>query len=148
MYIRWLRFTLWLPVHFLSRWLSGILAINKVMVILHLPWTYRSGFSHLRFFFPLSISLSSFWGFFGKLYDYNGYFVHFEIVYYPALQDHNVCIFVVNCCHSNIVCLVFLSLMMCWAMYGSSPVPLFPVWHHFYSSGNSPQLLEMYKFPS
>ena len=66
MFIKWLIFScdllsLYPAVHFLRMWLSGIMAIEIVMVIVHFPGKYLFGFLFLlSFFFLLSIPLSRF----------------------------------------------------------------------------------------
>ena len=74
--------------------------LQIVMVILHLPGIYISEFSpQLSFFVQLSVPLSSI---IDKYYNFFGYSVHFETVYYPILWDHIICHFVVSPRHCKI----------------------------------------------
>ena len=68
------------------------------MVIEYLPGIYQFGSSiHLTFSLQLSIqSYKGFHGFLDKVYEFIRYLVHFEDVYYPALWDHILRIFVAH----------------------------------------------------
>ena len=129
MYIRWLIFScdllsLYPAVDFLSMSLSGIMAI----MIVHLLEIYLFGsLFQLSFFLPLSIpTLQVFMVFSMK---FMTYFVYFEAVYYPALRDHVICLFVVNlgyskiflsgpCSHLGCVDLCRVTLMCLWILCG------------------------------
>ena len=73
------------------------------MVKAHLPGRRLSGFSPVVTFLLLQLfPLSSFSWLPDKFYDLVGYLVHFEKVYYPALRDHIVCLFVDDLRNDNI----------------------------------------------
>ena len=97
MYIRWLIFSpdllsLYPAVHFLSRWFSSIMSIME-NPSLELCFRYASSSCGQQ----LSPGLH---GLLDEVYDIMWYFVHYETVYYPALWDHIICLFVVNPGHS------------------------------------------------
>ena len=128
MYIRWLIFScdlvsLYPPGHFLSMWLSGIIAITNSNVESTFSWNIPLWiFTSARLFPPaINFTLQFSLVFFNKFFDFIRYLVHFETVYYPVLKDHIVSLFVARFWH-----LILLSLWMCWSIYSSSPVPLVP----------------------
>ena len=77
---------------------------QTVMVIIYHSVRFLPGFSpQLNVFLLLSTLISEFpCFFFHKLYEFVGYLVHFEIVCYPALRNHIVCLYVVDQRHSYI----------------------------------------------
>ena len=103
MYIRWLIFSCYLlsfysAVHFLSMWLSGFMAIMNSKG--HSPSHWKIPISAKLLPPAVSSTLHVFMFFFDNIYDVMRYFVQFEAVYYPALWNHVICLFVVNPCHS------------------------------------------------
>ena len=93
---RWLIFShdllsLYPAAHFLSRWLSGIMAIMNSNGESASPWNIL-----LWIFASAKIPSPAFHSFLNNVYDFIWYFVHFEAVYFPVLQDHFICLFVVN----------------------------------------------------
>ena len=102
MYIKWLIFSsdllsLYLAVHFLNMWLSGILAIMNINGDRASPWKIPLWIFALTKLLPYAFG---FHGFLDKVYDFMWYFVHFEAVYYPAMRNHILRHFVVNPGHS------------------------------------------------
>ena len=53
-------------------------------------------FTLAKLFLLLLLPLSIFFYFLDKLKEFVGYLVHFETLYYPALRDHILCLFIVN----------------------------------------------------
>ena len=107
MYIKWLIFScdllsLYPAVHFLSMWLSGIIAImnghGNSASPRNIPlWIFASA----KLFHPaVNSTLQVFMVFLDN--DFVIYLLHFETVYYPALGDHIINLFVVNPCHCHI----------------------------------------------
>ena len=104
MYIKWLTFSsdllsLYPAVHFLSMWLSGIIAIMNCKGDRASPWKIPLWIFVLA---KLPPAVNFFDGFVHKVYDFMWYFVHFEAVYYQAMRNNIICLFVVNPYHSKI----------------------------------------------
>ena len=77
-----------------------------------LPARRFSGFSTLLRFFSLLLLTTPFHGFRDEVYDFVGYFVHFQIFYHPSLRDHIIGLWGVGPCHSYIFFFVLVSLRM------------------------------------
>ena len=103
MYIRWFIFscdllTLYPAVHFLGKWLSGIMAImnsnsdstSSRNISLCIFASAKLFSSAINSTFQVLIV------FLDKVYDFVWYFVHFETVYHPALWYPIICLFVVK----------------------------------------------------
>ena len=100
-YIRYLIFScdlvsLYPAVHFLSMWLSGIMAIMNSKGDRASPWKIPLDFCFSQASSPsCQFHRPGFHGFLDKVYDFMGYFVHFEAVYYLALWNHIIIIIIV-----------------------------------------------------
>ena len=123
-YIRWMIFfsdlaSLYLPVHFLSTLFSGIIAITNSngnsASLWKIPlWIFTSG----QLFLPAALFDSPVFHYcLDKLYDFVGYLVHFETVYYPTFAGPYRMPF---CSQSTPYLLfrhVLLSLSICWPIH-------------------------------
>ena len=77
--------------------MQKIFRIQKVMVIVHLLGIYLRGSLIQLIFFPRCRFHSlGFHGFLDNVNDFVLYLVYFVAVYYPALWNHILCLFVVN----------------------------------------------------
>ena len=107
MYIWWLIFSCdLLCIRWCISWVCdsvGSSLLQIVMVIAHIQGRYLSGFSLQQSFSSCcQFPSPGFQVFLDKVYDFVGYFIHFETAYYPVLRDYIVCVFVVNPRHCNI----------------------------------------------
>ena len=98
MHIRWLMFScnlqiLYLDMHFLSMWLSGIIAIVNNKGDSSSPWNISLLIFPSVKLFCCQFHSPGFHGILNEVYDFIWYFVHLEEVYYPALSDHTICLF-------------------------------------------------------
>ena len=96
---------LYLAVNFLSMWLSGIIAIMNSNGDSASPWNIPLwNFASAKLLPPprCQFHFPGFHGFLDEVYDFMWYFVHFQAVYYPALWEHIICLFVVNLGHFSI----------------------------------------------
>ena len=96
--------SLYSPVHFLSMWLCGIIAITNRNSESVSPWKITLGiFPSAKLSFSCGCQFHSpvFFWFLDKLYHLVGYLVHYQVVYYPALRDHIVFPFIINPRYSN-----------------------------------------------
>ena len=107
MHIKWLLFScdqlsFYPAVHFLSLWLSGIMAIMNSKGDSASPWKIPLWiFASDKLFRPAVNSIVQVLiGFLNKVNEFMWYFVHFEAVHNPALRNHIICLFIVNPGHS------------------------------------------------
>ena len=98
MYFWWLIFSsyalCWYPiVHFLSMWLSGIIAVVNRNSHCASPWKIPLWiFGSVKLLPPGDINTLQVF----MVYDFMWYFVHFEANYNPALGNNIICLFVIN----------------------------------------------------
>ena len=86
-------------MHFLIKWLTGIIAITNSKGDSASPWKIPLWIITLVKPSPLAVS-PFFHGIFNELYKFPRYLVNFKIVYYPALRDLLMCLFIVNPRHN------------------------------------------------
>ena len=148
MYVRWFTFScdlvsLYPAVHFLSMWLSGIIAIIDSNGDIASPWNIPLWiFASTKLFPPgvnstlqvFMVSSIKFTTSSDILYILRQFIIQLcgAILYDFLLSIQAI---------ARFLRLVLLSLRMCWSMSSSSPVPLDPLRHRFRSSGDNLRLV-------
>ena len=147
-HIKWLSFSwdlgnLYLLVHFPSIWFNDIIAFtnsnsDSAFPQKISPWLFNS----VKLFPPAVNSTIQFSMIFSMNFMTSSnmlYILRQSIIHLCGTIS---CIFLssINAI-ATFSPLVLLSLRMSWSIYSNSPVPLVPLWHPFYFSGNSPRLI-------
>ena len=138
------------PVHFLSMWLSGIIAITNSNVDNASPWKIPHWiFPSVKLFPPAVNSTFQFF----MVFAIN--FVNLSYIFYILRQSITQLCGIISYSFLLTIpgitiffCLVLLSLRMCGSIYSSSPVPLVPLQCPFCSSRNSLRLINELKISS
>ena len=104
LYIKWLIFScdlqsLYPAVRFLSKWLSGIMEIMNSKGDSAPPWNIPLRIFASDQLLPPVVNSTLQVSMVFSITFMNLYFVHFVAVYFPTLQNHIICLFVINAGH-------------------------------------------------